>query len=365
MKKSRTALSAIFLLVTICLISGCSRQEAVGNVSPAQTDSTTQTPEAASTENDTGNPFQADLNNTMNLGSLGHGFVNPKLDETGKRLPLRYAGGELKIDYSVNASGAAKNVGFLIYINGIAQPYKTDAESSYSYMHVMNLEEDNKDYPLLIIFTPVTGKKGETLPITITSVYNPAFIPDMKETSGYGGYQTTLDCIDSIIFEQDAASLDSLPAQAVLQNVTQTTEPVTQTFLDTDLSTYHNVDMTTLDKRIYTKLYFDGNDVKFDSNLKVAQTGTLHVTYKMVGHPGVKYQSTLYLNHQALTDGQGVSFETTLTKGEISVLEADIDLSKIEDFSTFYVISTPCNADDFPEDVIVLEKTSSVLLYKE
>lgn len=46
------------------------------------------------------------------------------------------------------------------------------------------------------------------------------------------------------------------------------------------------------------------------------------------------------------------------------MIDADIDLGKLEELNTFYVVSVPVNAADFPDDVVVLEKTASILLYK-
>ncbi|MNL89089.1 hypothetical protein D3C87_2192040 [compost metagenome] len=48
----------------------------------------------------------------------------------------------------------------------------------------------------------------------------------------------------------------------------------------------------------------------------------------------------------------------------MEVINADIKAEDLGDFNTFYVISIPVNADDFPNDVVVLEKTPSLLLYK-
>lgn len=135
------------------------------------------------------------------MGALSHGFFNPKINDNGEMIPLIYNGEELKIDYTVNASGKAKNIGFLIFIDGLPQPYKINEEESYEYLHVLDLVEDNKDIPLSFMFTPITEKKGDTFRISITSVYNPAFIPDMKETSNYGGYHLTLEVVSSLAFQ--------------------------------------------------------------------------------------------------------------------------------------------------------------------
>lgn len=351
MKKSKAFKSAFFLVVIAVLAIGCSNK----NPDASESEASNQT---------THNPFEAGEQGTAVLGSIGHGFANPPLDENGKILPLPYNGGEFKIDYSVRASGKAKNVGFLVFIDGKPQPYKFNTtEAPYEYMHIFELEEDNQDTPFTFVFTPVTGKQGDILPITIASVFNPAFIPDMKETTSYGGYQTTLESGRSLVFNQDADALDvsSIPQREVLSHVRLSTEPVTQELLEKH-SVMEQVDMEALDKKVYSDLYIDGA-VRQD-NFPVKKSGTLHVTFKLFGHPGMRYRNTFYINHEALTGKDGTSFETTLAKGDVAVIDADIALEKLKDFNTFYVVSVPLNADDFPDDVVVLMKTPSLLLYK-
>ncbi|GAB6989712.1 hypothetical protein JCM16418A_17620 [Paenibacillus pini] len=310
------------------------------------------------------NPFEENTPNTMVLGNISHGFTNPQLDEKGIILPLQYNGSELKVDYSVKASGKAKNVGFLVFVDGKPQPYKfNSSEAPYEYMHIFELEGDDQDTPLSFIFTPVTGKKGDNLHVSIASVYNPGFIPDMKATTSFGGYQTTLESGRSLIFNKNAEALNvsSIPHQEILSNVRISTEPITQELLDKH-SVMEKVDMATLDKKVYSDLYVDGS-LRQD-NLQIKKSGTLHLSFKLFGHPGIRYRSTIYINHSALSTKNAVSFETKLTKGNIAIIEADIDLEKLENFNTLYIVSIPVNANDFPDDVIILDKTPSLLLYK-
>nr|WP_275444069.1 beta-glucanase/beta-glucan synthetase [Lysinibacillus fusiformis] len=332
-------------------ISGCSNYK-------------TKDKEATAESNVNQNPFEVDGKETDIMGSMEHAFVNPEVNEHDEMLPLRYDGGELKIEYSVKASGNAKNVGFLVFVDGIPQPYKFNtSQASYEYMHILNLEEDDKNMPFTFVFTPVTGKKGDSLDLSITSVYNPSFIPDMKETSSYGGYHTTLESSRSLVFKKNAEAFDhtTISRNGYIRNINITSEPVTQQMLDT-YSDMEKLNLEALDKRVFSQLYFDGK-VKHD-NIKINDKGTVHVSFKIFGHPGVKYQNTFFMNHEVLANDDGTSFETTLTKGDVAVIDLDINLEKLDDFSTFYVVSVPLNATDFPEDVVVLEKTPSILLYK-
>ncbi|MBD3919001.1 beta-glucanase/beta-glucan synthetase [Paenibacillus sp. PR3] len=320
--------------------------------------------EAENSEDSNQNPFGKNESESVVLGSISHGFINPQLDKSGRALPLEYNGGELKIDYSVRASGKAKNVGFFIFVGGEPQPYKlNESDSHYQYMHLLELKGDDQDTPFTFEFTPVTGQQGDNLHVSIASIYNPGFMPDMKKTSSYGGYQTTLEVGRSLIYNQNAESVDFFPntRKEILNHVQLSTEPVTQDLFDKH-SIMEKVDMAALDKNVYSDLYIDG-EIRQD-NLKVQKSGNLHVTFNLFGHSGMRYRNTFYLNHQALASKDGVSFETELTKGNIAVIDADIELENLEDFSTFYVVSVPINANDFPDDVVVLMKTPSLLLYR-
>jgi hypothetical protein len=348
--------NALLLMTLVVLIVGCSNESQ--NSNKDDSDNT-------NISND--NPFELNDEDAVIMGTIGHGFVNPKLDESGRRLPLQYNGGELEINYYVNASGKAKNVGFLVFVDGIPQPYKFNTtEAPYEYMHIINLEEDNKDTPFTFFFTPVKGKQGDTLNVSITSIYNPAFIPDMKETSSYGGYHEALGVVNPLFFEKNAEALEAskIPKYDYLNNVSLSKEPITDKLLE-KYNVIQKVDLETLEKQVFSELYFDGESAMNVDNLQVNDSGTLHVNFKLFGHPGVRYRNTFYINHQALSTNDGdTSFEVELAKGEVAVIDAEIDLERLEDFNTFYVVSVPMNAEDFPDDVIVLQKTQSILLYK-
>lgn len=342
-------------IVVVALAAGCS----VTNHSINVDDSID-----IATDTDDHSPFKTDEKNTVVMGTMSHSFKNVHFNEKGQVQPLQYNGGELSVDYSVTASGKAKNVGFFIFVDGIPQPYKLNTtDAPYEYMHIFELIEDDKEMPFTFVFTPVAGKKGETLHLSVSSIYNPGFRPDMKESSSYGGYHETLESGISLIFNQDAEETDftSIVQQEVISKVEISTEPVTNELLE-KYSSSKGLDTTALGKNVFTELLVD-NEVRYQ-NFQVNKNGVLHVTFKMFGHPGVQYKNTLYINHNALTHSDSSSFETAITEGNVSVVKAEIKLDNLKDFSTFYVVSVPLNADDFPNDAILLSKTPSLLLYK-
>ncbi|MFD0710804.1 beta-glucanase/beta-glucan synthetase [Paenibacillus sp. GCM10027626] len=351
MKKTILILST--LMISAAMLGACSKSTPETEPAGSITDSnnTEQT-----------NPFESGQA-AANLGSMGHGFANPQVDANGKMLPFRYEGQEMKIDYAAHASGKGKNIGFLLYVDGVAQPYKfNETDAPYEYMHIVELAEDDKDTPFSFLFTPVTGKKGETANINIIAMYNPAFMPDMKETSSYGFYHDTLEATGSLAFDQDTSGLDvsTIPQFKQLSDVRLSSEPVTKELMERH-SGLETVDLDKLDTSVYSEVLIDGEAKQDNYRLK---DGKLQLTLKMFGHPGVRFKHIFYLNHKPLTDENGQIIETELNKGEVAVIDAVLDTKKLDDLNTFYTISIPMNAADFPDDVVVAVKTASLLLYK-
>jgi hypothetical protein len=343
----------IILLLVISLISGCTSKQ------------TPQNSDAPSADN-TGNPFDVkdEDNPFQSLGSIGHGLRELTLDENGARKPLEYSGGEMEVKYQANATGKGKNVGFLVFVDGVPQPYKIDStDAPYEYMHFFVLPEDNADVPFSFIFSPVKGKTGDILPVTVLSVYYPGFQPDMTDTVSFGSFHAILPFNFKLTFKQDADISSEMPTTiGAITKSTQRHEPVTNDLLKL-LSTGIDVTPEYFDNNVFQLIYYNGESFLTD-NLKVTKDGRLNVTYKLCGTAGVNYKTTFYVNHQPIGGNDGIVVDTSIKKGEITVTELAIDLSKLPDFSTFYAVSVPTNAGNSPDANVGVIKTPSMLLYK-
>lgn len=354
MRKSIFAVIITAIALTL-LTTGCAKSNPV-------------TPPAESSSDIAGtvNPFEAPQGEEFMPSSIGHGPASPNLDANGNRLPLNYNGGEFTLDYTVKADGKAKNVGFLVFLDGIPQAYKIDtSDASYEFMHVFNLKEDGKETPFSFIFTPVTGKKGDTLMLTVVSIYNPSFIPDMVNSVSYGMYHSALPMEFRLNFEHDVDTTHDLtiPKKNSLQDTTVGEQPITSEFLATlGGGMFGEISLADLNTRTFSRLIYNSESQM--NNLKIEDGKTLQLAFTICGIPGVTYKTTLYANHQPLSSVDGTAFTTTLNKGDVSVIKAQVDVSTLDDFSTFYAVSVPVNSANFPNDVITLEKTPSILIYK-
>lgn len=317
------------------------------------------------------NPFETDDDAYANiLGRIGHGPTDFAVDEDGFRIPYVYHGGQFELAYQVTAAGTAKNVGFLLFLDGIPQPYQVNGEGDVEYMHMFELEEDDQEYPFSFVFTPVAGRDGETLGLKIYSVYYPQFQPDMVTSSSYGLYYSTLESVLEMTFQADSyADGTNAAAQTVaaLSSVTVTSDNMTSDFVSSRLNSSFMINGQSaedlLEDRVYCFIDYDGETAV--DNLDVSGRNSVHISFQMVGVPGAVYRVSLFANHQPVTDGEAVCWEVPLSKGKVVTLEADIDVSALDDLTTFYVMACPADKGIVSDSAVLSgEMIGPILFYK-
>lgn len=289
--------------------------------------------------------------------SLSHGI---QVTDPERRPEIAYTGGECMVNYSVSASGIGRDFGFLLYVDGIPQPYKLTLEGKYAYLHPVSLAEDGEDQPLTFYFVPVTGAADTTSTLAVTSLTNPLFQPDMVETSSYGRYHGALSAEYPIRL---AADPPSPPEQVALNkcilNMNCQALPITSDYLET-----RGWELGQLSKGIYQFITYNG-EVRYD-NLAVSSDACAAIHYELAGIPGMRSQTTFYIDHTPIADADGrVVFDNTFSSGEVIAYDFEIDITKLGDFSTFYAVTVPLDTDDYPDDPISTLKTESILLWNK
>lgn len=391
----------IFTSLQTVLLSGCSAYE-IGDTSDSfsgQDEGTTfggETAEGTKKMSDTEAPdIVFENTETFTYASIYHGLANPQIGPEG-RLALEYDGGEFAVDYEVSAEGKGRNVGFLLYLNGKPQPYRIGEENDDVFLRTLQLEKDNEVREFRFRFTPVQGKKGETLTLTVASIYNPEFQPDMIKTSSYGAYHEILPFTCQIHFNADAgddpgtaagtdhsetadsemgdfgtagsetgdsSSGQDCVADALLQVMSAESESrkLTSAFLNEELpANGYNGEITPeqAGQQLYHSLLYGGKIV-YD-HLEAGDGENVHITYKLCGPAESEYETTFYLNHRPLAVNGRLSFHTKFSEGNMQIIEADLNLNRLGDKNTFYAVTVPVGPSD---DMCV--KTLSILLYKE
>lgn len=301
----------------------------------------------------------------LSLGFITHEATKPNRNDKGDILPFQYEGEKFSLDYKVQAEGRGESIGFLLFIDGISQPYTVEDNNEYEYCHIFKMD-DVKSTEFTFNFFPVEGKEGDTLSLTVVSIYNPSFQPDMKDTSSYGWYHSILENKYLLHFDTNVEQKDMVnnPLSELLADLKISSEKITEDFLKNKLTKYgwDDVAMERLNQNVYYLVEYNGTQL-FD-NLKIRKDENLHITYKICGAAGIEYKTTFFVDHQPISIDAVSSSETRLTKGDVWIIDAIIDVSKLSDFSTFYVVSVPTNTIDNNVNAFVL-KSKSLLLYKE
>ena len=304
------------------------------------------------------NPFDEAEEDAGFLAMLTHEAASADFSESGERLPFPYDGGEFRLDYRFSLTGKMDTVGFLLFLDGQPQPYKVnDTTAEYEYCHSFPAGEDQS---FSFLFEPVTGSTGDTLALTVVSITNPDFQPDMESTSSYGWYHKTLDSRVELQFNADApdAHSDLPPVREIFSQSEAREEKATAQYVENELPKYGwgDVSMDTLDSGIYYTFSCDGG-ITYD-NLLVSAPVPLRFT--MCGTAGTSYSIAFFLDHQPVKLGESTSCSVALSKGGVMELEAVIDPDKLGQFHTFYCVAVPQDGASGP-----LIKTNSILLYKE
>lgn len=295
---------------------------------------------------------------TETIGEFAHGIVSRK------EHVLYYKGGEMKIPYKMKGSGIGKNAGFLLFLDGEAQPYKiVGEEEEYKYMHVISGKE-KQEKNFTISFTPIKGKKGEKSKIKIVGLVNPTFMPDMKETFSYGNnHQATENSYD-LVFKKDAEKMVATKSsKKLIQNSSQQEMDIDKK-LEARLKKFQLGDLD-LENRVTTYIEYQNNPETFENaTFNIKGLDKLHVTYVMMGHPNLTYKVNFYLDHQLVTMKNSKCYTVKLKKGKQTKIEFDLDVSKLKKGS-FYAIEIPVNEADYPDaEQIGTNKEDTVYLYR-
>lgn len=287
--------------------------------------------------------------------SLSHGM---QVTDPERKPEIAYNGGECRVNYSVSASGIGRDFGFLLYVDGIPQPYKLKPEGEYAYLHPVSLAEDAEDQPFTFYFVPVTGVAGTPSTLAVTSLTNPLFQPDMVETSSYGGYHGALTAEYPIRLAADPPPFpEQVAVNKCIINMNCQALPVTSDYLET-----RGWSLGQLNKGIYQFIAYNG-EVRYD-NLAVSGDAPTAIHYELAGIPGMRSQTTFYIDHTPIADADGrLVFDNTFSSGEVIAYDFEIDPAILNEFSTFYAVTVPLDTGNYPDDPISTLKTESILLW--
>lgn len=356
MFKKKFAILCAALILVMCAVGCSSQKDETGNL----VGDLVQGIEEQNAQDDSDQE-------TMILGTIQHQPQGINVNTvTEDDLTYDYVEGEYSLPYQATVTGNMVDVGFLIFIDGVATPYKIDSkDAEYEFCHSFHFDQEGVPCKFTFLFTPSFQNDDVVHSVSIVAITNPDFKPDMVKTSAYGA-NTSYTYFDLYLRETKDRAVESSNnapnPNANIKSINQEDALLTEDLMSRNWIFGGPFDPEMLQTNVRQVVTFDDKEV-FD-NFKVDGTNSVKIKIYTCGVPGAQYKTTFFLDNYPIctTDGQS-TFNITLQKEMVNIIEVDLDAEMINDGSTFYAFSVPVNKNDFTNCSIGLYKTLPVLLY--
>lgn len=248
---------------------------------------------------------------------------------------LTYEGGEMRLCLRMRADELGeKDFGIHLYVDGQPQPYRIEADKTQQYMHTFP-SCNGKEFTLVLIFTPLTGRTGDMLEIGFAVIaYPDYFIDDVWEGT------TTIDwnCMGMTVRMHYQAD----PPPVCLPELPDRLKQLSLEY--TDL-TSAETDMFSSDTYLKEVEYeFRANQKKdFGSFFSVMPGDNLEFEFELKGSSLADFGLVLYLDHQPVSVSEEELILVRTENGQKVTVRVQIDLAGFDGEDVFYAVLVPRN----------------------
>lgn len=288
------------------------------------------------------------------LGNYSQKFrEEPQPDETGRKCFV-FQGEEVTIPFQVEGCGllVEHGVGFLLFVDGKPQPYRTSANGEYSYVHGFKKEDctyiystkdpetgENMDHYRLevdFIFEPVAGEKGDYLECKIVRMYYPDYSQEKLGDYRIRPY-TLANKISQFSFllkiTEDIPHTQHMPVADRLYDW----ELITADVSAEEIEGWTDDDML---KKVRTKCYVNGVDRSEHNGMfwNVTKDDVIEVRFEVYGSPLLEFSLVYFINNRpvSVSDEDFVTFR--LNNGQKTIFTAKLDISDFDGETHIYCV---------------------------
>ena len=269
------------------------------------------------------------------VSGFGIGGKNP-VDEHGSYRV--YSGGEMTLPLSFQVGGELEyGVGVLLFVDGLPQPYKTDDEPEYAYMHTF--------YPGLgpdsirnVYFTPITGQEGDALELYVTTVNTPTY----SLSDGQRGWTYTSGHIAVGV----RLKYEATPPEDTYPEQQMQLSDATITYIDTPHGDIAGWSSTDLQEKVEYRFSVNSTAAQGKSSRQVYDVSagdTLPLRYELWGSPYVNFGLVFYVDNEPVYDADLCPILPEIQNGQKFVLEANLNLPEFDGESVVYAVLVPRN----------------------
>lgn len=298
--------------------------------------------------------------NELSEQSLGAFSFGPISDHDERDI-YEYSGEDIRIPFQVSGMDKKGNsdFGLLVFLDGVSQPYKIEESNGTSskeqVMHKFYLEgEESKQFE--IVFTPVIGEKGGTVPINFSTIFQPDYIPENEDATNYGVYHDLNATLpQEVHFKETPPNSAKLSAysQSDIQDIPEEIKS------QNDISSIDSSSDIFDEMTVVELLPENEND-----EIISAKNGKLKMKFRMYGGPEVTYRTTIFVNHIPVQILDSEYIETSLQKGKMNTIALELDTSAYEKINSIYAISV-VSGKGYLTNAYSPLKTKSLLLLNQ
>ena len=361
----------VWTMLFVLLLNGCAVMPGTTGIQvetyPTVEDIFTQPPTAAVTDPTTATQPGTEATEPTNpppmeLGGMSFGPTSPsERDEKGRYRV--YEGGQMYLPFSIESSGlmSTYDVGVLLFVDGIAQPYRVSPDGEYAYMHTIS-QNDGKEVVgatttiVDIYFVPITGEKGDMLEIYALCMLEPDHLP----SQGINGHALTSGAVSSGFRLKYNATPpeDTYPEKTVkLMEVSTSVADCTAQ----DIDKWTNTDM--VENMRYA---FRANEEKMNV-YGVGEDDCITLRYEVWGTPYVHYGLVFFVDNEPVYAADLADIRVSVEMGRKTIIEATLDMTGFSGESSLYAVLVPRNyrTSEIPTYTFIEASQTIFLLAKE
>ncbi len=349
------------LLLAAALLTGCAEKTESAKDASASTTSGTD----ASSVESAYDPFaREDSGSGTEARSYSYG-VNWK---DGKEFVLDYAS-TVSFDYFVENDNTTTDFGLLLFVNGISQPYRTDAEPENKTMHIFNVNGSEKKTQT-ISFEAVTGEDGEELWVDVVSMLQPDYV---QETNAYYGLISSLYPSKLLVTEKTGKTDPKICTDYVTEQISDEMRQKFGTMGEKGGAGKNSLDQNTTIEALKNGVLITPAErlQKGENKLDITpfQTSDFVELCMYGGKTPCKYRVSMYVNHELVKGAfDGADFiDMTASRDEIcrkKLVLSELGLT-LNEWNHLYFVAVPFYTDDNFEERMVLKSPSVTLAGKK
>lgn len=248
---------------------------------------------------------------------------------------LTYDGDEMRLRLRIQIGDLDdQDFGIHLYVDGQPQPYHTDTNGTFQYMHTFPTR-NGKEFTLELCFTPVTGQAGDTLEIGFAFIAYPDYFPNGQWD---GTTMTDWNCMGLTVrmhylTDPPASAPPGIPDRMKYLCLEYTDLPAAEAELFAS-GTYQ--------KEVQYALW--ANQKKdFGILYALGPENPLELEFELKGSSLADFGLVLYLDHQPVSVSAEDRIYVCARNGQKVTVRAQVDLSGFDGESVFYSVLVPRN----------------------